>query len=62
MKQIEFVDKENNCTHGGILTDDGDVICGCCGGLFEADEKGTTWDLVREIEWVNLDETILEGI
>lgn len=61
IKQIKFVDLENNSTHGGIMTDDGNVICGCCGGLFEGDEKGTTWDLIEEVDWVSLDETILDG-
>ena len=38
MKQCKILDMENNEVHGGILTDNGDVICGCCGGLIEADE------------------------
>ena len=38
MKQILFQDKESGLNHVGILMDDGDVICGCCGGLVPADE------------------------
>lgn len=63
MKQIKFVDymepgkKE---IHGGILLDNGDCICGCCGGIFEADERGETWDIVEVYDaWMNLDEEIL---
>ena len=40
MKQCKFYDIENGVIHGGILTDDGDIICGCCGGLIERDEIG----------------------
>lgn len=61
-KQIKFVDLENNTTHGGILLDNGDVICGCCGGLFEKAEEGETWK-VDEIydAWMNIDKAIIEG-
>lgn len=38
MKQIIFCDIENKVEHGGILLDDGDVVCGCCGGLIPQDE------------------------
>ena len=59
-KQIMFRDLENNVKHGGIQLDNGDVICGCCGGLFEADEQGTTWELIKDFDdfWVDLDEEI----
>jgi len=59
MKQIKFCDLDDNSTHGGIMLDNGDVICGCCGGIFERDEEGETWEFVKELEWVNLDEAIL---
>lgn len=61
-KQIKFVDLENNSTHGGILLDDGNVICGCCGGMFEKDEEGETWKLLELYKtWMSLDEVIIEG-
>lgn len=41
-KQIMFKDLDGEDKHGGILLDNEDVICGCCGGIFEADEKGET--------------------
>ena len=38
MKQIIFCDIENKTEHGGILLDDGDIVCGCCGGLIPQNE------------------------
>lgn len=61
MKQIKFEDLENNSIHGGIMLDNGDVICGCCGGLFEADEQGDTWRLIQTFDWVDIDNAILDG-
>lgn len=61
MKQVMFYDKENDVKHGGILTDDGDIICGCCGGLIPADEIGDDCDhQILEVfdNWVDLDEEI----
>ena len=61
MKQVLFYDRENDTKHGGILTDDGDIICGCCGGLIPADEIGEFDDhQILEVfdYWVNLDEKI----
>lgn len=55
MKQIKFYDKEDELSHGGILLDNGDVICGCCGGLFKKDEEGTAWKLEKIYDfWVDL--------
>lgn len=61
MKQILFYDKENDMRHGGILTDEGDIICGCCGGLIHHNEIGPEYE--HEIikiygDWINLDEAI----
>ena len=58
-KQIKFKDLENNVIHGGILLDDGNVICGCCGGLLEGIEEGETWKALEVFDtWENLDEAI----
>lgn len=36
MKQVKFIELEEPKNFvGGILLDNGDVICGCCGGLFK---------------------------
>ena len=61
-KQIKFKDLDDNTIHGGILLDNGDVVCGCCGGLFEEIEKGITWECLTEMDdWINLDDAILDG-
>lgn len=58
-KQIKFKDIENDAICGGILLDDGNVVCGCCGGIFEASEQGETWQMIREYSnWINLTEEI----
>ena len=60
IKQIRFLDKENNVIHGGIRLDNGDVICGCCGGLIESDEFDDDNELLDEYDtWVSLDEEII---
>lgn len=38
MKQVKIFDIENQLIHGGILLENGDIICGCCGGLIPKDE------------------------
>ena len=62
MKQIKFKDLENNIVHGGIMMDDGNVICGCCGGIIESDEfegNNKTHIILKVFpNWVNLDEEI----
>ena len=60
-RQIMFRDLENDAIHGGILLDNGDVICGCCGGIQEKDDQGTTWELLKTFDenWKNLDDDIL---
>ena len=62
MKQIKFKDKENNEIHGGIMMNDGSILCGCCGGLITADEVGEngTHEIIEVFNtWVNLDDEIL---
>ena len=38
MIQVKIYDRTNKEEHGGIVTDDGNIICGCCGGLIEKKE------------------------
>lgn len=58
-KQIMLRDLENGEIHGGIKLDNGDVICGCCGGLLEKAEEGTTWETIREYSnWIDLTEEV----
>jgi len=63
MKQCKFLDKENHEVHGGIIDDEGNIICGCCGGLIEADEIGDDEDATHRIlevydTWVDLSSEI----
>jgi hypothetical protein len=62
MKQIKFVDLENDTTHGGIKLDNGDVICCCCGSLIPAKEFGEngSYEILEEYkDWVDLTESII---
>lgn len=60
IKQVVFKDFENGATCGGIMLENGDVICGCCGGLLEADERGDTWDIVKFYDtWVDISREII---
>lgn len=62
MKQVMFYDKENKMVHGGLLMEDGNIICGCCGGIIPADEIGgedNDFEIVKIYDsWTNLDEAI----
>lgn len=62
MKQVMFYDKANDMVHGGLLTDEGNIICGCCGGIIPADEIGgedNDTEIIKVYDfWVNLDEAI----
>ena len=58
IKQIKFYDKENERTLGGIKLDDGSIICGCCGSLFEPDSDEI--EIIREYSsWVDIADSIL---
>ena len=60
MKQIRFIDKENSAIHGVILTDEGDIICGCCGCLIPKEEIDKQHEILNIYDlWLNLDEEIL---
>lgn len=59
MKQIIFRDLETHENYGGILTDERNVICGCCGGLLEAKEENQTWKIIKIYNnWMNLENAI----
>ena len=68
MKQVRIYDRKDGAFHGGILLDDGSVVCGCCGGVFSADEvssdlnktnESITHFIVEEYKfWVDLDAEI----
>lgn len=58
MKQVKFHEIGEDIEIGGILLDDGKIICGCCGGLFKPEEV----EIIREYAyWVDLSEEIKGG-
>ena len=61
MMQIKFLDKENNVIHGGILLDNGDIICACCGGLIPTDEQLDTIRIIDYYEgWIDFSKAIID--
>ena len=62
MKQIKFFDKENDLIHGGILLDDGDIVCACCGGLIPADEHNELGIEILKIypDWIDFSDSIID--
>ena len=55
MKQVKFHEIGKDIEIGGILLDDGNIVCGCCGSLFEPGDV----EIIREYAyWVDLSEEI----
>lgn len=61
MNQIAFYDVENDSILGGLQFDNGDVICGCCGGLIEkSDFDDGLFTILKVFDsWIDLTETII---
>ena len=65
MKQVKFLDTDNNEIHGGLLLDNGDIICACCGGIIPADEIGPgekSHAIILKIyeNWIDFSEFIID--
>ena len=61
IQQVIFEDlsEEPGTLMGGIMLENGDVICGCCGGILEKADEGVTWKLVEKYDnWVDIDAAI----
>ena len=60
-KQIKFKELCEGNEIGGIMLDNGDVVCGCCGSIFPMYEKGKTWELVEDYGdcWVDISAEII---
>lgn len=59
MKQIKFYDIEQDVDLGGILLDNGDVVCGCCGGVYSAEKKDIEFRIEKIYDyWVDLSDAI----
>lgn len=66
-KQVKFRDVENGFIHGGILLEDGGVLCACCGGFIEPNDVGDIGDVNVRIEiletydtWIDFSEFIID--
>ena len=57
MQMVKFKDLENNTILGGILTDEGNIICGCCGSLIEKDDF--QFEIVEKLCWIDISNEIL---
>ena len=54
--QVKFLDRDNNKWVGGIAYHD-EIICGCCGGIFEIDEFAD--HEIVTYDWINISEEII---
>lgn len=62
VKQVTFYDHANEQLCGGILIQGGCVdyiICGCCGGVIEADDPDIDIIVVHE-DWKDISENIFK--
>ena len=57
MQMVKFKDLESNTILGGILTDEGNIICGCCGGLIERDD--CQFEIIENLAWIDISNEIL---
>lgn len=57
MQMVKFKDLENNIILGGILTDEGNIICGCCGSLIEKDDF--QFEIIENLSWIDISNEIL---
>lgn len=61
MKQVKFINllESAQTPKGGIMTHNGDIMCGCCGSTFPLDEEGDTWKLIHLWNtWINIEQEI----
>lgn len=57
MQMVKFKDLENNTILGGILTDEGNIICGCCGSLIKKDDF--QFEIMEKLSWIDISDEIL---
>ena len=57
MQMVKFKDLENNTILGGILTDEGNIICRCCGSLIEKDD--VNFEIIENLSWIDISNEIL---
>lgn len=58
IKQVLFADIDSPI-HYGLLTEDGNIICLCCGGIIEPED----YKIVKVYpDWLNLDSVVEDEI
>lgn len=57
MRMVKFKDLDTEEILGGILLDDGSIICGCCGGVIEKDDP--QFEIIKELNWIDISQSIL---
>ena len=61
IKQVKFHDKANDEIFGGLLCQEGVcdyIICGCCGGIIEADDPDI--EILETYEaWTDISDSII---
>ena len=63
LKQIKYRDLDNDTVHGGIMLDNGNVICACCGCLISKDRftDKESYELIETYkDWVDFSESIID--
>lgn len=58
---VKFMDtlEDDSEIHFGIMLDDGDIICMCCGGIVEEDDYEIAETFPQDY-WHYADETLME--
>jgi hypothetical protein len=61
-RQVKFIDYSNpEKALGGILFENGDVLCACCGGIFPMEEEYETFEIVNVYDnWIDFSENIID--
>ena len=60
VKQIKMKDKENDVICGGLLFENGDILCACCGSIIPKDEQDDIEILEIYEVWIDFSESIID--
>ena len=55
MVKFHVEEEDDSIAHGGIAFNQ-NIICGCCGGIFEFDDC----DMIETLSWTNISDEIIE--
>ena len=62
IKQIKFLDKRENEILGGLLLENNDILCGCCGCIIPSDEQDDIEIIEIYSNWKNISDTIIDPL